>query len=231
MMSSLWNSLFYQPILQGLIFFYKALGNNFGWAIITITILIRSLLIPLILPTLRSSQRLKDLQPELEKLKEKYQDKRRLQQEQLKLYRQYNLNPAAGCLPFLLQFAVLIALYRVFANFIQTGMIDNTQVNMEFLWLNLAQPDPYYVLPVFAGLSQFFLVKIMPLPSPPQIKKKSAKKEDMATAMQKQMNLMMPLMTILISVKLPSGLALYWVATTLFSIIQQQFFSQWSKQT
>lgn len=231
MMSSLWNSLFYQPILQGLIFFYKALGNNFGWAIITITILIRSLLIPLILPTLRSGQRLKDLQPELEKLKEKYQDKKKLQQEQLKLYRQHNLNPAAGCLPFLLQFAVLIALYRVFANFIQTGMIDNTQVNMEFLWLNLAQPDNYYVLPVLAGLSQFLLVKIMPLPSPSPTKKKSANQEDMATAMQKQMNLMMPLMTILISLKLPSGLALYWVATTLFSIIQQKFFSQWSRQT
>lgn len=231
MMSSLWNSLFYQPILQGLIFFYKALGNNFGWAIITITILIRSLLIPLILPTLRSGQRLKDLQPELEKLKEKYQDKKKLQQEQLKLYRQHNLNPAAGCLPFLLQFAVLIALYRVFANFIQTGMIDNTQVNMEFLWLNLAQPDHYYVLPVLAGLSQFLLVKIMPLPSPSPTKKKSANQEDMATAMQKQMNLMMPLMTILISLKLPSGLALYWVATTLFSIIQQKFFSQWSRQT
>lgn len=231
-MSSLWNSLFYQPLLQSLIFFYKALGNNFGLAIITLTILIRSALIPLILPTLRSSQRLRDLQPEFEKLKEKYKkikDKRQFQQEQLKLYRQHNINPAAGCLPFLLQFVVLIALYRVFNNFIQTGLIDDTQVKMDFLWLNLAQPDAYYILPVLAGLSQFFLARLMQPPSLPQANKKnksSAQKEDMATAMQKQMSVMMPLMTVIISIKLPSGLALYWLTTTFFSVIQQRFFSK-----
>lgn len=222
-MLNLWNALFYQPILQALIFLYQALGNNFGLAIIVLTAIIRGVLIPLTLPTLRSTRQLKDLQPELENLKKKYKDKKKLQEEQLKLYRQHGVNPAAGCLPFFLQFLILIALYRVFSNFIETGMINETQVKMEFLWLNLAQPDPYYLLPISAGLSQFFLARMMQ-PKNQNTPKKD--KEDMATAMQKQMILMMPLMTVLIASRLPSGLAIYWLTTTLFSIIQQRLLNK-----
>lgn len=218
-MSELWNLLFYRPILLSLIFFYKILGNNFGLAIISLTLSIRAALVPLILPALRSARALRDLQPELDGLKKKHKDKRRLQEEQLRLYRKHGVNPAAGCLPYLLQFLILIALYRVFIHFIQTGKIDETVVKMDFLWLNLAKPDPYYLLPVLAGASQLVLA-LMIAPKGPQKPKKES--EEMAAVMQKQMIFVMPLMTVLIAARLPSGLALYWLATTVFSVFQQR---------
>lgn len=223
-MSELWNLLFYKPILNSLIFLYKTLGNNFALAIISLTVLIRAALVPLILPALRSARALQDLQPEIDGLKKKYKkDKRRFQEEQLKLYRERGVNPAGGCLPYLLQFLVLIALYRVFIHFIQTGMIDDTQVQMDFLWLNLAKSDPFYILPVLAGASQFALARMM---GSKQAVKSSKETDDMAMAMQKQMIFVMPVMTILIAARLPSGLALYWLSTTFFSIGQQYFLAK-----
>ena len=222
-MSEIWNFLFYRPILNSLVFLYKTLGSSFGLAIVTLTFAIRAALIPLILPALRSARTLRDIQPEIDGLKKKHKDKKKLQEEQLKLYKKHGVNPAAGCLPYFLQFLVLIALYRVFMHFIQTGMIDDTQVKMNFLWLNLAQPDPYYVLPILAGLVQLVLALKM---TPKQVKKSEKDSEDMAVVMQKQMIFMMPLMTVLIGLKLPSGLALYWLTTTFFSIFQQHFLTK-----
>jgi YidC/Oxa1 family membrane protein insertase len=223
-MSELWNLLFYRPILNSLIFLYKTLGSNFGLAIISLTLLTRAALVPLILPALRSARVLQDLQPELDGLKKKYKkDKRRFQEEQLKLYRERGVNPAGGCLPYLLQFLILIALYRVFIHFIQTGMIDDTQVQMDFLWLNLAKPDPFYILPILAGVSQFALAKMM---GSKRAAKPPKETDDMAVAMQRQMIFVMPVMTVLIATRLPSGLALYWLTTTFFSIGQQYFLAE-----
>lgn len=218
-MTEIWNFLFYRPILNSLIFLYKILGQNFGLAIIILTLAIRAVLVPLILPALRSARAMRGLQPELDGLKKKHKDKRKLQEEQLKLYRKHGVNPAAGCLPYLLQFLILIALYRVFIHFIQTGQIDDMQVGMDFFWLNLAQPDPYYLLPILAGASQLVLALMM---SPKQEKKLKKESEEMAAVMQKQMIFVMPLMTVFIAIRLPSGLALYWLATTAFSIFQQR---------
>lgn len=218
-MREIWHLFFYDPLLKVLIFFYRLLGNNFGLAIITLTLVIRTALVPLVLPAIRSMKKMKKLKPELDGLKKKYSDKRKLQEEQLKLYRQYGVNPAAGCLSNLLQFLILIALYRVFIHFIQTGQIDDLRVGMNFFWLNLAQPDPFYILPILAGASQWFLARTI---SPQSTKKAPSGSEEMAQTMQKQMILVMPLMTVLIASKLPSGLALYWLTTTIFSVIQQR---------
>ena len=234
-MSNLWNLLFYKPILNTLVFLYNLLGHNFGLAIIFLTLLIRGCLIPITLPSLKSARAIRDLKPELDGLKKKYKkNKKKLQEEQLKLYREKGINPAAGCLPNILQFLILIALYRVFIHFIQTGKINDTGVAMSFLWLDLAKPDPYFLLPILAGFSQL-IMGLMITPQPAKVAeisekaKESAQKtedtEEMAMSMQKQMILMMPLMTVLIGVKLPSGLALYWLATTIFSIFQQYFIS------
>lgn len=231
-MGELYNLLFYKPILNALVFFYKVLGN-FGLAIILLTLFIRGLLIPLTLPAIRSAKKMKDLAPELEKIKKKYgKDKKRLQQEQLKFYKAQGINPASGCLPYILQFFVLIALYRAFMFFIAGGgEIGGLVVNTNFLWFNLTEPDKYLALPILAGASQLILSKMMitktPPSSPTELKlrnKQKKKKDDMAETMgemQKQMMYLMPLMTVFIGARLPSGLALYWVATTLFSVGQQ----------
>lgn len=231
-MGELYNLLFYKPILNALVFFYKVLGN-FGLAIILLTLFIRGLLIPLTLPAIRSAKKMKDLAPELEKIKKKYgKDKKRLQQEQLKFYKARGINPASGCLPYILQFFVLIALYRAFMFFIAGGgEISGLVVSTNFLWFNLTEPDKYLALPILAGASQLILSKMMITKTPPSAptelklrNKQKKKKDDMAETMgemQKQMMYLMPLMTVFIGARLPSGLALYWVATTLFSVGQQ----------
>ena len=172
---------------------------------------------------------MKDLAPELEKIKKKYgKDKKRLQQEQLNFYKAQGINPASGCLPYILQFFVLIALYRAFMFFIAGGgEIDGLVVNTNFLWFNLTEPDKYLALPILAGASQLVLSKMMTTQRAQNVSQKTPKKkkeDSMAGTMgemQKQMMYLMPLMTVFIGARLPSGLALYWVVTTLFSVGQQ----------
>lgn len=236
-MGNLFNSLLYEPILKTLVFLYGIFGNSFGLAIIGLTILIRLVLIPITLPALKSARAMQELKPALDNLKRKYKkNKKKLQEEQLRLYRERGINPAVGCLPYLVQFLILIALYQVFNHFLQSGMINGREVSMDFFWLDLAKPDPWYVLPVVAGVSQL-LMSLMITPKPAEIAEAEEKAkeparevedtEEMAMAMQKQMVFMMPAMTVLIGLRLPSGLALYWVITTVFSSVQQYFISGW----
>lgn len=235
----MFNTLTYQPIYNGLIFLYEALGNDLGIAIIAITLIIRFILLPLTLPAMRSAQQIKELKPKLDDLKEKHKgDKTALQQAQLKLYKDNNINPAAGCLPYIVQLVVLIALYRVLIDFFQNGQLNGVSVNLNFLWMNLGQPDSTYVTPIIAGVTQFFLaLMILPgsetaaektLATTTPSKKDDKKAEDMtqmAQTMQQQMVFIMPAMTFFIALKFPSGLALYWIITTLFSLVQQYFIS------
>lgn len=222
------------PITQVLIFFYGLTGNNFGLAILLLTVVIRAILVPITIPSLKSAKKMQDLKPRLDKLKEKYKgDKQKLQLAQLELYKQEGINPAAGCLPQIAQLLVLIALYQVFIGVISGNQINGQPINLKFLWLDLGKPDPLYILPILAGISQLILSLMMTsgLEShvqAPKVKDAKKKEEDsleMAQSMQQQMLLIMPVMTGLIALKFQSGLALYWVATTFFSLIQQYIVS------
>lgn len=225
-MSELWNNFLYQPILQSLIFLYN-ITHNFGLAIISLTLITRSLLVPLTLPSLKSAKKMRQIQPEIAKLKNKHKnDKLKLQKAQMELFKKHGVNPAAGCLPQIVQIIVLIAMYRVFINFLNNGVINGEAINTRFLWLDLKHPDPFYVLPVLAAGSQLLLSFMMrPATEHHHLKtegkKQKKQEEDMASALQSQMLYMMPLMTFVIALRFPSGLALYWVATTIFSLIQQ----------
>lgn len=235
-MIQLFNTLLYTPIVNTLIFLYHILGNSFGLAIIALTIVLRGITIPLTIPALKSQKKLQGLQPELAKLKKKYSDKKQLQMAQLELYKQHGVNPGAGCLPQILQIIVLIALYQAFLKFINGGQIDGSTINMRFLWLDLSKPDPFYLLPALAGLTQLiysFMLRpgtehphpseIAKFPKSPNSAQEQKSEKDMAEEIQGQMTFMMPIMTVIISLKFPSGLALYWVITTVFSVIQQWF--------
>lgn len=212
--------------------------DSYGWAIIIITLIIRGLLLPLTLPSMKMASKMRDLQPEIDKLKKQYsKDKAGLQQAQLKLFQEHSINPASGCLPNILQFIILIALYQVFNN-VSTANHPSGLTN--FLWLDITQPDPMYILPIVAGLTQLIL-GLMLLPATDTSAEQAlaastpSKKDDqqaddmtsMAQSMQQQMILIMPVMTLVIALKFPAGLTLYWVATTLFSLIQQYFVSGW----
>lgn len=221
------------PINTLLIFLYGLSGQNLGFAIILLTLIVRGVLVPVTIPSLKSAKKLQELKPHLDKLKEKHKDKQKLQLATLELYKQHGINPAAGCLPQIAQLLVLIALYQVFIKFINGGQLNGQSLNLNFLWLNLGKPDPYYILPVLAGLSQLVFSFMMTsgleshvkAPKNKDEKKKEEDSMEMAQSMQQQMLYLMPAMTVIIALKFPSGLALYWVVTTLFSLVQQYIVS------
>lgn len=233
-------SLLTEPLLKILLFLYGLLGNSFGLALIVLTILIRLLLLPLTLPALRSAQKIKDLQPALGKLKQKYKnDKTRLAQEQLKLYQKHGATPAAGCLPQIVQIIILIALYQVFRK-VLTGEVTQ-EINTSFWYLDLTQPDRINlpltleffnfqikslpgILLITTVIAQFLTSKIMYAPakaSAARAQKTPSQQDDLAAAMQTQMLYFMPLMTLIIGLSFPSGLVLYWLTFSLFMLIQQ----------
>ena len=242
----MWNTLLYHPILNLLVFFYQILFKNLGLAILAMTVVLRAALIPATLPTLKAATRQKELMPELKKIQEKYKgNKEKLAKAQMELYRRHGVNPAAGCLPQILQLIVLIALYQAFIQILKSDgqailklneilyfdflKLDPTRViNTHFGPWNLSQPDRFFVLPILSGIFQLLLSKMMQpavMVASEKAKKTPEKSDDLMYTMQGQMLYLMPLMTILIGWKLPSGLVLYWLATTVFSLIQQYFVS------
>ena len=177
--------------------------GNFGVSIIIVTILIKIMLLPLTLKQDKSMKEMKKLQPELEKIKEKYaNDKQMLNIKTMELYKEHKVNPLGGCLPLLIQFPILIALFGVLRN----GIIPQ---DSSFLWLKLSVPDPFYVLPVLNGAVSFFQQKLMgSADSNPQMK---------------NMMYIFPIMMIMFSVKMPSGLQLYWLTSSILAVVQQYF--------
>ncbi len=220
-------------IYQALIFFYNLFGGNLGLPIIAITLITKFILIPLVLPSMKSAKKMQDLKPALDKLKAKYKDKKELQLAQMALYKEQGINPAAGCLPQIVQIIILISLYQVFIDFIKQPSIGGLPVNPHFLFLNLTLPDKTYIMPVLAGVTQLIFSFMMlsgaeshvQNPKKKDDKQKEENNLEMAQSMQQQMLYMMPLMTVIISLNFQSGLILYWVVSTVFSIVQQYYFS------
>lgn len=243
---NIWQLFLYHPLLNLLLFFYQVLFQNLGLAIIGLTVILRSALIPLTLPSLRAAKKQQALAPHLSKLKEKYKDnKEKMAKAQMDLYREHGLNPAAGCLPQILQLVILIALYQAFIQILNSNgqaiadlnnvlyfdflKVDpSVSLNIVFGPWDLSKPDPFYILPILAGAGQFLLSKMMQPAvkgAKAEAKKTPEKSDDLMYNMQNQMLYLMPLMTIFIGWRLPSGLVLYWLATTVFSVVQQYFVS------
>ncbi|MBU0709001.1 YidC/Oxa1 family membrane protein insertase [Patescibacteria group bacterium] len=239
----MWDLLFKTPILNILFLFYRILFSNMGLAIIALTLLFRVVLIPLTLPAMRSSKKIKELQPQLDKLKEKNKgDQAALAREQMELYRDHGVNPAAGCLPIFLSIPVMVALYQVllqaldasalevlnqkiYFDFLRIGGIS--QLHTFFLWLDLTKPDRFFILPVLVGVCQYLnsLLISPTLASDTKQSGKSGGGDEMAAMMQSQFKYMFPLMTTFITLRLPAGVALYWLVSTLFGIMQAKFFT------
>jgi len=232
-------TFFIEQFSNILLSLYTLVGD-LGFTIIIFTVLVRAILLPITLPSLKSQKKIQKLQPEINKLKKKHgKDKQALQKAQMDLYKSYNVNPMGGCIPQLIQLGIMIVLYQSLISFLGNGEINGIVVNPNFLWLNLSIPDTKFILPVLAGAFQLILsLMIAPggevrdiVPNQSKSKKiqEANKKEegvaDMAASMQQQMIFIMPLMTGFFATKFPSGLALYWVITTIFSIVQQYFIS------
>ncbi len=234
---NIFKTILYQPLFNVLILFYKYLpGHDFGIAVIVLTILIKFLFYPLGIKAIKSQKALSELQPKIKEIQEKYKkDKETQAKETMKLYQKEKINPFSGCLPLLIQFPVLIALFWVFKTF-QGGLtstelevlypfISCPEINTKFLGLiDLVKPSIF--LAVFAGIGQFFQTKM----TIPKIEPGKNKTSNFSSIMQKQMKYFFPIFTVFILFKLPSAIGLYWLATTLFTIIQQYFTLRDKKQ-
>lgn len=173
---SLWHTFLYQPLVNTLFFFYEALGENLGLAIIVATIAIRLALIPLTAPGMKSAQKLQALKPELDKLKEKHKDdKQALAQAQMALYKEHGVNPVGGILPMIIQIVVLIALFQAFNSALDPAKTSMAQLNeilypalrlpadatlnTRFLYLDVSKPD-VFSLPQALDLGLFKIDKL-----------------------------------------------------------------------
>lgn len=215
-----------------LLAFFSQITGNLGLGITLFTIILRVVLFPLTLSSLKAARKMRLLQPELTKLQKLHKgDASGLQKAQLKLYQDNKINPLAGCLPQILQLVLLIVLYQGLIHFFSLEQVGDYVINPSFLWMNLGKPDQFYILPILAGVSQFGLSLLMMGPVGKTEKNKKIEKNkkdeaegpDMASMMQKQMLYVMPVFSAFIALKLPSGLVLYWVVSTVVSAIQQLY--------
>ena len=250
-----------QPLTNGLILFYNILWQNMGLAIIGFSLFLRFATNPLTKPYMASMKKIKEVEPLVKKLKLKYKnDQKALMAAQTELYKQKGINPSAGCLPYILNIVIMIALFNVFTQVLSVNgdamvklnsmlyaplkFAENTNLNTGFFYLDVRTPDVFnfsgipFPIPgpfiILAGLLQFLSAKMMA----PVVKKeeKIAKEtkgqaDDMAVAMQSSMIYTFPLMTIFFGVKFPSGLALYWLLFSIFQMYQQYKSSGWGGLT
>jgi YidC/Oxa1 family membrane protein insertase len=203
-------------------------GHDFGIAIIVLTLIIRFILYPISVVALKSQKNLQKLQPKIQEIQNKYKnDKEKLAKETLELYKTEKINPFSGILLSLIQIPILIALYRVFWN----GLNPSELVNLYQFVLNPGHLNPLFIgvldlskaniiVAILAGITQYFQSKMLLPKANPTAK---GKEGDFSQIMQKQMVYFFPVFTVIILLGLPSALGLYWIASAVFSIVQQYF--------
>ncbi len=244
-MTQLWQTLILNPIFNILIVIYSYVGN-LGLAIIVFTVLIKFVLIPLTIPSLKMSKKQRDMQPELEKIKEKFSyDKKKLAEKQMELMKKHGVNPGAGCLTTIITIILMFGVYRAVSTltlskdiseinnhvYFESFKIESLEtINTRFLYLDLTKPDPYLIITIFSVLLQFLSAKmLMPFAkvSEKAVKKTPGKTDDLMQSMQQQNLYMMPLMFFIFGLTLPSGVMIYITISTLFQLVQTYFFSGW----
>ncbi|KAF5072754.1 MULTISPECIES: YidC/Oxa1 family membrane protein insertase [Acetobacterium] len=210
---------FLYQIFGWMLFQIYGIVHNYGLSIIIFTIFMKVLLLPLNIKQTKSMKDMQRLQPELQKLNKKYKNnKEKLNEETLKLYKTFKVNPAGGCLPILLQFPILIGLYQTLLHPETWVFVNGTisEVDMSFLWMDsLSVPDPIYVLPILAALFTFITQKFTMAAQP------ATNPDDPNAKTQKIMLYAMPIMIGYISISMPAGVALYWVVQNIFTFVQQ----------
>ncbi|MCX2840899.1 membrane protein insertase YidC [Microbulbifer thermotolerans] len=196
-----------KPLFGVLHFIQSHIASNWGWAIILLTVFIKALLFPLSSAGTKSMARMRKFAPQMKKLQEQYKDNRqKLAEETMKLYRREKINPMGGCLPIMLQMPVFIALYWML-----TETVELRHAPWIFWIHDLSAKDPYFILPALMGLSMWFMQKLNPQPTDPT----------QARIMQ-----LMPVMMTFFFLWFPAGLVLYWIANNLITIAQTWYINK-----
>ena len=196
---------------------------SYGIAIALFTLVIKAILFPLTRKQFLSMARMQLIQPELQKLQKKYKNNpEKQQQEMMKIYQEYGVNPFASCLPLLIQMPILLALFTTLRGFFDP-VTHPAYVNLDkanFLWIpSLGNPDPLFILPVLVGLGTFVQQKVTM-----SLSGAAATQGEGSTAQtQKVMLYFMPIFIGYISKSFPAGLSVYWVFYSIYGIIEQFF--------
>jgi len=230
------------PLANVLLLLYNYLGNQTVLAIAALTVLTRLLILPLTLSQQRSARKMQELQPEIEKLRDKYgDDQEKLAQKQMELWREAGVNPAGGCLPLVIQLPIMIALYRAiifcvpstplqlfqFAGHIRVdqwlpSLVGLVPLQNTFLGMDLGQPPSpaqwwSYSLPILVFATSWLQQKLL---SPSSATGDGGSQAEM---MSQQMQIMMPLMFGFISLQYATGLSIYFIISNLFGMAQYYF--------
>ena len=229
-MSEIFQTIFYQPMLNLLVFLYNIVpGNDLGIAIILLTIVIKLILLPLSKQSIKSQKALQDLQPKIDELKKKYaNNKEEMGRKMMGMYKENKVNPFSSCLPLLVQLPFLFAVFQVFRDGFANDSLDLVYafisrpdvIDTMSFGINLA--DKNIPIAVLAGAAQYWQAKMM-LTKKAEVHTKDSKDEDMAAIMNKQMVYFMPILTVVFAMSFPGGLALYWLITTALTGAQQLY--------
>ena len=230
----IWNLIAVQPMTNVLIVLSDYLFNNFGLAIIALTIVVNVAMYPLTMKQVRATKAMQAIQPKLAELKKKYgKDKERMGREQMKLYKESGMSPAGCVVPMLVQMPIWIALFysiRGLLPLAPEGLLKLSQLLYSwdvvysmvplgegFLWLNLAVPDSILVLPILVGGTMWVQQKMTMTPTA----------DPKQQAQSRMMLWLMPLLFAFITLQFPSGLALFWVTSSVIRIVIQYFVTGW----
>jgi YidC/Oxa1 family membrane protein insertase len=211
-----------RPLLAGLHWIYDHVVQNYGWAIILMTVLIKLLLLPITHKSTMSMRRMQELNPKVQGIRDKYRTKlkdkqgrpnlemqKKMNDEVMAIYKEAGVNPAGGCFPLLLQMPILFAFYGLL------GSAVDLRKAPWILWIHdLSVHDPYYVLPIVMGISQFLQVRMGPQAGDP---------------MQRKMFQLMPIVMTFLFLGFPSGLVIYWLTNNILTIIQLQVYNRQQK--
>ena len=204
--TGIWDRYIILNFSRVIIWLSNLFGGSYGIGIIIFTLIIRLILLPIMHRQTKSTQKMAGLQPQLKELQTKYASKdtdtqNKLKEETSKLYAEAGVNPVAGCLPLLIQMPVLIAMYQAISrtDVLKTG---------NFLWMNLGEPDPYFILPILAAALTYGTTKLSSM--------SQAESNPTTTSMM----YIMPALILFMGITLPSALSLYWVVGNAFSVGQ-----------
>jgi len=200
--ASLWDKFFVIP-LSFLLDWFKNLLGSYGYSILVVTFFVRLALLPFTLKQQKNFKVMQKYQPQIAKIREKYKsDPQKMQLETMKFFKENNINPMAGCLPLLIQFPILIAIYQ--------AIVYNPHIyRSSFLYLELGKPDPYLILPIFAGVTTYLQSLVSGAADNPQ---------------GRTFLFVMPITIFLLAIQFPSALSLYWVYGNIITIFQYALF-------
>ncbi len=232
MLSNLWHTVFYEPLYNALVFLIDHIpGGNVGLAVIVLTIIVKLILFPLAQKSIISQAKLKSLEPEIERIKKQYADNKEEQaRKTFELYKINNVNPFSGCLLVLVQLPIIFALYYVFLKGLNSETFGThlysfvsapSVIGLTFLGINMAAKKSI-ILALLAGASQFFQIKLSVKP-PTALPDDKSFKTELAKSMHLNMRFVLPVIIAVIAYQVSAAVALYWVTSNLFMIVQELY--------